>query len=76
MEIDFARHAPPVQRRWAAFEADVVRVAVTVETAAEAARRAGRTAETHGLLTGFMDRTVARWSATLDALLAELPAAG
>lgn len=76
VEVDFARHAPPVQRRWAAFEADVAREAGTVEAAAEAARRAGRTTETHALLTAFMDRTVARWSATLDALLAELPATG
>jgi len=70
VERDFARWTPVVQRRWAALDAEIAPEAAVVEV--EATRRPD---DAPAILTAFMERTVARWRATLEALIAELPPA-
>jgi secernin len=74
VERDVATLAPVVRARWDALEVALEREAVGVEAEATAARRGGRATVASALLTAFMARAAAAWSATLADVCATVGA--
>jgi dipeptidase len=74
VERDFGRFAPPVRARWDRFERALAGQAAAVESAASAARRAGREEEARALLTALMAEAVDRYVAEAEALVREIGA--